>query len=206
MKGASFLISQLISLVKKAEGVEQKISKVAPLSEEWAQMTDLSQRLVTVASRLQHGIQSSKVSRTEQAWKESEKIRQEAEQYQKDLAGGKVHTRLSVFRRNIALIFKGPRMLQSDSTERKNRKNITLQRCLQLRSLHPDGVLYWSISYPASSWGGGEMAGDVFNNLIETIEPSDRKIWHPKVLEVLLTIKDEELSDCPPYEQFLQGD
>ncbi|KAL5335497.1 hypothetical protein BJX70DRAFT_314353 [Aspergillus crustosus] len=197
-------ISQLRSLITKVEGLENTVANLAPKPDDWREITSLASRLTEVTSRICQNIESSKRSRKKYALEEVQAIKKQAKPYQDNLAND-TPTRAAVFRRNIVLIFEGPKESSFDETIEKSRKEITRQRCATLRGLNSDGLILWAISYTPTSWAGGKMSWDVFYELVNDIEPTERQIWPPALVTTLIVIKDKKLSENPDYELFLKA-
>ncbi|RMJ13688.1 hypothetical protein CDV36_006605 [Fusarium kuroshium] len=57
---------------------------------------------------------------------------------------------------------------------------------------------------PPSSWGGGNITDDIFDCLVEDIQPNDTKAWPATVRELLVKIRDAEIQDCPGLDQLVE--
>ena len=171
---AAAVISQLRGLLEKANRLIPKLIKIYPNEEQWEILGDISEKLSATAARMENKIQESKESRTERAWKESEKLRSHALECKDDLLTNGQLKQSPVFRRNIVTIVDGPKNSKFDSAEIKLRKTATQQRCEQIRRLSPSGVISWAIAFAPSLWAGGSMATDIFTCLLDEIEPDQR--------------------------------
>ncbi|KKZ64672.1 hypothetical protein EMCG_01360 [[Emmonsia] crescens] len=190
---SSAILSQLKSLVEKTEQLKDKSNKLYQSDDQWQKLTDLSLRLSNAASQLQQEIKSSKESRATRAWKESEKHRTQAQL----VKGGDIFAKgrlrqPAIFRRNIVVIYEGPKISTFDSEDARFRKESTQKRCDVIRSLSPDGVISWAIAYAPTLWAGGAIASDVFNCLIDDIEPDVVQTWPLVIRETLHKLKEEE--------------
>src|SRR5205823_4666448 len=97
-----------------------------------------------------------------------------------------------VFRRNILLIFEGPKASVFDSEDIKLRKESTQKRCDMIRKLSSDGIISWAVAYPPTQWAGGIMASDVFDCLTDDIEPNVVQTWPPVIRDTLHKLKEDE--------------
>jgi len=204
---ATVVLSQLKSLLEKAERLKGKFSKVYPTNDQWDLLSDWSVKLSEAAKALQDEIRVLKESRSDRAWKDSEELRSKAQSYRGDLfAKGRLRQPV-IFRRNIVTIFEGPKDSNFDSEDMKLRKESTRKRSELIRGLSPDGVISWAISFAPTLWGGGAMSADVFTCLLNDIEPELVQTWPPAIRDSLhLLMEDEEsLKESPEYRQFLKG-
>ena len=201
------VISQLRSLVDKANLLIPKFAKLYPNEQQWDILGDISEELTVAAKTIKKDVRTSKELRAERAWKDSAVLRTRALECKGEiLTNGRL--RLSpVFRRNIVTIFEGPKTSKFDSEEAKIRKATTLQRSEQIRQLGPSGVVSWAVSYAPSVWAGGNMATDIFSCLLDEIEPDCRPSWPSTVRETLyILLEDEEtLQKSVEYLDFLRG-
>lgn len=142
---------------------------------------------------------------TEQIWKASEEHRVRAETTVSEfLSSGKLRNP-AVFRRNIKLIFQGPPGSEFDSKDTKWRKEVIQKRCERIQQLSVDGVISWAMSHPPSTWGPCFMPNDIFDCLIDDIEPRDRKNWPEVIRNTLLRLKGGEAHGCLGLDQLLHG-
>lgn len=204
---ASNFLSQLKGLVQKTELLKAKLHKVYPTDQQWNEICSLSEQLASEATETSRQIQTLKESRTKRAWEESARYRSDAQASQGELLA---HGRLknsAVFRRNMITIFEGPKDSKFDSEDVKQRKIATRQRCELIKSLSPDGVVSWSIAFAPSLWAVGSMSSDVFDCLLQDIEPDLAQTWPPVILNTLKMLLEDEasLQECSGYKDFLNG-
>jgi len=100
--------------------------------------------------------------------------------------------RLVVFRRNIIMIYAGPKDSEFDSDDVRSRKATTRLRCERIQKLSPDGVVVWAASYTPTSWAAGCMGKDIFDCLVDDIEPESAKSWPPVIQETLQKLQTDE--------------
>lgn len=141
----------------------------------------------------------------EQTWKDSEPHRLKAQStIATVLSTGKLRNS-AIFRRNIKLIYCGPPQSEFDSKDTKWRRGIIQKRCSRIQQLSPEGIVSWAIAYPPTTWGPCFMSNEMFDCLIEDIEPRDRKKWPGIVYETLSRLKDREIQGCQGLEQLVHG-
>jgi hypothetical protein len=204
---ATIVLSQLKSLLEKTEHLKGKFSKVYPTNDQWDTLSDWSLKLSGAAKAVQDEIRVLKESRSDRAWKESEEHRSKAQTCRGDLFAKGRFKQPVIFRRNIVTIFEGPKDSTFDSEDMKFRKESTRKRSELIRGLSPDGVISWALAFAPTLWGGGSMSVDVFNCLLDDIEPELAQIWPPVIRDTLyLLMEDEEsLKESFEYQKFLKG-
>lgn len=204
---STVVLSQLRGLTEKAEKLKGKLDKISPTDDQWNSLIDSSLHLANAASQLQEKMETLRNSRTKRAWKESEKHRSQARSLSGELFTTGRLKQSAVFRRNIVVIFEGPKTSTFDSDDAKVRKESTRKRCDVIRNLSPDGIVSWAIAYAPTLWAGGAMASDVFDCLTSDIEPDVVQTWPTVIRETLHKLKDDEayLRSSLEYGKFLQG-
>jgi len=141
----------------------------------------------------------------EQAWKDSEQHRLQAQVTIAAVIDSRKLRNAAVFRRNIKLIYQGPRQSEFDSKDTTSRKGVIQKRCHKIQQLSPDGIVSWAIAYPPSTWGPCFMSNDMFDCLVEDIDPRDRKEWPEVVPGTLSKLTNGELKGCRGLEELLHG-
>lgn len=204
---ATVVLSQLTTLVEKSEQLREKFRRVYPTIDQWNTLSDLSSKLADAATKLQEETRMLRESRTERAWQESEKHRSHAQSARGDLFAKGRLVQSAVFRRNIVTIFLGPKDSTFDSEDTKFKKESTRRRCVTIRGLSPDGVISWAIAYAPTLWAGGSMPSDVFDCLVDDIEPEVVQTWPAVIQDTLHKLKEDEesLHRSPEYSEFLAG-
>jgi hypothetical protein len=141
------------------------------------------------------------------AWEASAKLRSQAHSTIASLIDdGKLNSKI-VFRRNIIMIFGGPKDSDFDSDQAKSRKSNTRTRCERIRKLSPDGVIAWAASYNPTSWAAGAVGKDIFECLIKDIEPDSIQNWPPFIHEIVQKLRtDEILQYSLEYDEFVNGE
>jgi hypothetical protein len=165
----------------------------------------LSSKLADAATKLQEEIRMLRESRTERAWQESEKHRSHAQLARGDLFAKRRLVQLAVFRRNIVTIFLGPKDSTFDSEDTKFKKKSTRRRCVTIRGLSPDEVISWAIAYAPILWAEDSMPSNVFDCLVDDIEPEVVQTWPAVIQDTLHKLKkdEESLHRSPEYSEFL---
>lgn len=204
---ATVVLSQLTTLVEKSEQLRERFRKIYPTIDQWNTLSDLSSKLAAAATKLQEEIRMLRESRIERAWQESEKHRSHAQSARDNLFVKGRLTQLAVFRRNIVTIFLGLKDSIFDSENIKFKKESTRRRCETIHGLSPDGVISWAITYAPTLWAGGSMPSDVFDCLIDNIEPEVIQTWPAVIQDTLHRLKEDEefLHRSPEYSEFLAG-
>lgn len=145
---ANIVLSQLKSLLEKTKNLKGKFSKVYPTDDQWNTLGDMSSELSAAAKMVQDEIEVLKESRSERAWKKSEKHRSKAQSCRGDLFANSRLKQPVIFRRNIVTIFEGLKDSRFDSEDTKLRKKSIRKRCELIQSLSFDGVISWTMAFP----------------------------------------------------------
>ncbi|KID82005.1 hypothetical protein MGU_10659 [Metarhizium guizhouense ARSEF 977] len=200
------LISQLNDVVTSLESwVLQLDGSSQWTNDESNDLYSLSMRLATATSSVQKRVGSYKPPCRAEIWKASEPMRRQARSAVEDLVRDRAFNQPAMFRRNITLIFGGPKFSEFDSSQMKSRKLATITRCERLRRLEADKVVAWAVSYKSTSWAVGCMGSDMFDCLAEAVE-SNTGPWPPVVSEVLYKLQKVDLQESTEYISFLQGE
>lgn len=194
-------------LLEKTEKLTPKLSKIYPSAHQWNSLGDLSTALLEAVQKFQEEVRLSRESRTQRAWQESEVHRSKVQSSRSDLLATCRLRHPSVFRRNIVLIYEGPKTSRFDSEDSKLRKESTRKRSKLIRDLKPDGVISWAIALAPTLWAGGSMASDLFTCILDSVEPEVVQRWPPVIRDTLyLLMEDEEsLSLSSKYGELLQA-
>lgn len=142
---------------------------------------------------------------TEQVWKDSEPHRLKAQSTIATVLSSRRLRNPAVFRRNIKLIYRGPAQSEFDSKDTTWRRGVIQTRCSRIQQLSADGIISWAIAYPPTTWGPCFMSNDIFDCLVEDIEPRDKKGWPEAVCETLTRLKNGEVQGCHGLEQLVHG-
>lgn len=114
---------------------------------------------------------------------------------------------LTTLKRNMALIFIGPKTSNLDSTQVKTRHKQTEMRCETLLSQHGHVILMWAMALPPSVWKtSGGMTDKTFQFLIEDLE--DQRLDHisPQILEIVQSLAEEEpLNTSDSFKVFVES-
>ncbi|KAF2105289.1 hypothetical protein BDV96DRAFT_626317 [Lophiotrema nucula] len=204
---ASTLVLQLKGLLVKIEQLQPKLCKVSPTEDQWEDLSSFSGKLTTLAKGVEDEIRVLKKSRTQRAWRESEEHRRNAQSARFELLARGLLKNPHIFRRNIIMIFEGPKNSKFDSEDVELRKESTRKRCELIRSLSPDGVISWSIAFAPTLWAGGSIAADVFTCLLDAVEPDLAQAWPSTIRETLHLLREDEesLENCHEYNELVIG-
>ena len=204
---AEIAIAQLSSLVRDLEALIAGLNDVPCTKDELSALDVLGAKLADASTTVQKKTGSFRLSREEQAWRASAKLRSQAQSTIASLIDDGKLERPAVFRRNIVLVFAGPKDSDFDSDDVRSRKAVTRLRCERIRELSPDGVVAWAASYTPTSWAAGCMAKDIFECLIDDIEPEWAQSWPPVIQETVQKLRtDEALQNSLEYGEFINGE
>jgi hypothetical protein len=205
---AAVLISRLSYLVRDLESSIADLKNVQCTKEELSALDVLGANLADALTAVQEKTGSHRPHGKDQAWTASAKLRSHARSTILSLTTHGKLDRPLVFRRNIALIFAGPKVSEFDSGEVKTRKLATRQRCERIRKLSPDGVVAWAISYTPTTWAAGSMAKDIFECLIDHIEPDGVLNWPAVTEETAQKVRadEETVQNSVGFSDFIQGE
>ena len=168
-------------------------------------LTALGTRVANIAAAIQKKAGSYKPPCRPEVWEASEKLRAQSQSAIEALIRDQGFKQSALFRRNIVLIFGGPRISDFDSTQMKARKVATRIRCERLRQLEADRLVIWALSYKCTSWAVGTMGTEMFDCLIESVQFNARR-WPPVVGEVLYKLQETDLRQSVEYSDFLKGE
>ena len=200
------IIERLSGIVQDVENLTMSLAGSSRVSDESHKLDALAAKLGDAAVAIQKKTGSFRPTREEQAWKASEDFRTRAQSAITALFDNGKLKNLAVFRRNIVLIFDGPKYSGFDSEEIKARKAHTQRRCERIRKLSPDAVVAWAISYTPTEWGSGSMRNDVFDCLIEDTDPKSTQAWPAELCETLQKLRDVDLRDSSEYDKLVNGE
>lgn len=204
---STIVVSQLNGLVQKVDQTRRKLHSLHPSNEQWQTLLDLGHGLHDAAFKLQQDLTTLHESRKARALKDSERYISHAQATKDELlAKGRLKSPV-IFRRNITVIFEGPKISTFDSEETRIKKESTRKRCDTLRNLGADGLISWAIAYAPTAWALGTMASDIFECLLEDVEPVDNQEWPKLILETLHRLEEEEhmLQRSPEFKELLRG-
>jgi hypothetical protein len=201
-------ISQLESLVKKAESIAESIChiKVCQTKEQFCSLEALNRRLQEAAAKVAGRIERLEEGRAKRVREEGRKFLSQAETTRASIIENNQLRSIPAFRKNITLIFEGPEDSALDPGWITSRNKQTRKRCELIRELNPDGVISWAAALAPSVWTAGCMQNHIFDYLIEEIEPEEVQAWPTKMKEVLHIFGVEKsLAHSQEYDNFLRG-
>jgi hypothetical protein len=205
---AAVAITQLSDLVRDLDNWIAELNDEPCTKDELAVLDMLGAKLANAATIVQKKTGSFRLPLEEHAWKASEKLRSQAQSTIVSLTNDGKLERPVAFRRNIAMIFTGPKDSEFDSNDVKSRKAVTRQRCERIRKLNPDGLVAWAASYTPTSWAGGSLGKDIFDCLIDEIEPDSALNWPTVIQETVqkLQREDKTLQSSIEFGEFIRGE
>lgn len=100
---------------------------------------------------------------------------------------------LTTLRRNMVLIFMGPKTSNLDSDQVKTRNKQTEMRCEILRSQPSNAILMWAMTLQPSAWKtSGGMTDKTFSFLIEDLQDERMNQIPRKISETIQSLAEEE--------------
>ena len=201
-------ILELEALARKAEYTVEKLgsAKVQPTKEQYHAFESLSLRFSEVAVKFSEVTDHFKDGHTEWLLGEGKRLGNRADLAHADLIATGIPKSLATFRKNLALIFEGPKDSALDSSTVKSRNKQTRARCGRIRCLNPSAIIVWAAAFPPTVWAAGCMKDYAFDNLAEGMESTQTQAWPAKVREVLQTFGAEEpLQRSSNYHEFIRG-
>ncbi|KPA35837.1 hypothetical protein FLAG1_11437, partial [Fusarium langsethiae] len=201
---ASSIIYQLKSVLQGTEALEVSLSEVHLSQEARTELDMIADKFRALAIMIEKKTQSFKPQRMDEIWEKSKERREKAERALTNILTQNKLPDLRVFRKNLTTIFDGPAKYQHDSNGMKSKKVATEKRCERLQQLSADGIVSWSIAYPSCSWAGGAMS-NIFDCLLEDIEPNDALDWPPEMSEVLKELQGKSLQGNKAFDKLVEG-
>ncbi|KAM5484995.1 hypothetical protein MaudMau93_005697 [Microsporum audouinii] len=112
-----------------------------------------------------------------------------------------------ILRRNLELIFIGPRDSTLDSAQVKIRRKKARIRCELLRSQHPHVILMWAMAIPPSTWSASAgMSDNTFDFVIDDISTERIPKLSLEIVQKLQPLEGEEpLNTCDRFREFMSG-
>ena len=201
-------ILDLEALARKAEYAMEKFSsmEVQPTREEYHAFESLDLRFSEMVVKFSEKINCFKDVHADWVVSEGKAFRSRAESARTDLMVGGQPKSLATFKRNLLLVFEGPRDSALDSKSVTSRNKQTRTRCTRIRCLSPSGIITWAAAFPPTLWAAGFMKDLAFDYLVEDMESDQTQAWPVKLREVLHAFGAEEpLKGSSKYLEFIQG-
>ncbi|RSL80747.1 hypothetical protein CEP52_017331 [Fusarium oligoseptatum] len=190
---ATSIIQQLKNVLHGTEAVEASLHEIHLTQEARIELDMIADRFRVLAVTIGKKTQSFKSGQDDESWERSKVRREKAgNALIKVLTENKLPD-LRVLRKNLITIFCGPEKHQHDSPPVKTKKLTTEKRCEMLRQLSPDGIISWAIGHPCGTWAGGVMGNDVFNCLLQNVEPNDIVHWPSQLHEILAELRQTHM-------------
>ena len=207
LMSATIAIAQLGSVVRDLEAYLAVLNDITCTKDELMELDALGAKLADAATSVQKKTGSFRLPHERLGWAASAELRSQAQSTVRSLTlDGKLE-RPVLFRRNITMIFTGPKDSEFDSEDMKSRKAVTRQRCKRIRELSPDGVVAWAASYTPTSWAAGCMGKDVFECLVDDVELLAAQNWPSVIQETVQKLQNEKaLQDSVEFAGFINGE
>ncbi|KAM5442408.1 hypothetical protein MferCBS31731_002286 [Microsporum ferrugineum] len=199
---AGSVLSQLEGLVSRAESMSSKLTnkKIRPTNGQQDEFQKLSRRMDSawasvsaILSKFKHRSDKDiNLANTVRATQEYQTITSPI---------------FMILRRNLELIFIGPRDSALDSAQVKIRKNKARTRCELLRSQHPHVILMWAMAIPPSSWNSSAgMSDNTFDFVIDDTGTERIPLLSTEIVQKLQFLEEEEpLNTCDQFREFMSS-
>ena len=144
----SSLISSLGFLARNAATITKGIRDVESCESKddlctlKALISELQRDIAETAQRIEH-LEERRVAQTGEACK---KLLSRVKEIRSNITGEKPPKSLPNLKKNLALVFEGPKVSVLNSEELVSKNKKTQQRCERIRQLNPDGLLSWAVS------------------------------------------------------------
>ena len=187
----SVILSQFESLVTRMELVGSKLcnKRIRPTPDQLNEFQNLHTRFKTTLASYDIGIQRLLAigSPAKEDLQLADRIRAA-----KDFAPI-TSPILTTLKRNLILIFMGPKTFEFDSKQVKTRNRQTEGRCKTVRSQHSHVILMWAMTLQPSTWKTSVgMTEKTFEFLIKDISDERMNQISPQISEIVLSLAAEE--------------
>ena len=187
----SVVLSQFDTLVARIESLGSKLrtKRIRPTRDQLNQFQNLNRKLRVGLMELDTSIQALLAIGAP----DDEDIRLAASIRSAKYLGTITSPMLTALKRNLELIFTGPKTSNFNSRQVKTRNKQTEMRCEALRSRHWHVILMWAIVLQPSTWKtSAGMTDKTFEFLIDDLEDERIEKISPQVAEVLQSLATEE--------------
>jgi hypothetical protein len=201
-------ITQLTAQISKLESLVRSLqnSSFHPSNDQYQILEELGLGFSAAAAMLPAEIAALKERRKGPSCAQGEQLVSQAELSYKDLIATTKLKSQKIFAKSIILFFKGQSDSIVDSTTIKKRKQGTRGRCERICTLSPDGLISWAVAFKPTTWEANLMSKDIFDYVLDHIEPDNCRLWPPVIYKILSGLGDEEpLKDSHKYQAFLKG-
>lgn len=199
----STFATQLEALCRRINTTRNKLqaAKIRSTKSKIRVLQALAKKITQAATELSESIGTSIESQGKHPTDEGIKLLAQTRQY---LAEDQVN--VTILKRNLVLIFEGPKDSALDSTHIKARKKTLRERCRIVCDLQPDTIVKWARSFPPSAWSPGIMSQATFDFLVDELESEEKHALPSSVCSVLHTLETEEPLDRNyKYKNFVKG-
>ncbi|RYC80733.1 hypothetical protein BFJ63_vAg16380 [Fusarium oxysporum f. sp. narcissi] len=202
---ASQIIAQLKDALQGTESLAASLNASCLSPEAQAELDIIADKFRAVAILIGKKTQSFKPQWNDETWIKSKDHREKTEKILTNVLTENKLPNKQVLRNNLITIFCGPKKYMNDSQALKSRKIATEKRCIKLRQLSVNGIISWAIAYPSGTWAGGRMGSDIFDCLLQDIEPNDGLHWPPEVNETLAELQDGSYIHNEAFNKLAEG-
>ncbi|EEQ35365.1 conserved hypothetical protein [Microsporum canis CBS 113480] len=199
---AGLVLSQLEGLVSRAESLSSKLTnkKIRPTNGQQDEFQKLSKRMDSAWATVS-AILSKFKHRSDKDINLANAVRA-TQEYQTITS-----PIFMILRRNLELIFVGPRGSALDSAQVKTRKKKARTRCELLRSQHPHVILMWAMAIPPSSWNSSVgMSDNTFDFVIDDTSTERIPLLSTEIVQKLQSLEEEKsLNTCDQFREFMSS-
>lgn len=199
------IIHQLKNILQGTEVVEASLHEIHLTQETRTELDMIADRFRALAITIGKTTQSFRPGQDNESWEKTKVQREKAGRALTNVLTQKKFSNLQVLRKNLTTIFCGPVKRQHDSPSLATRKLATEKRCERLRQLSPDGIISWAIGHPCASWAAGVMGNEVFNCLLQNIEPNYIVHWPTQLDEILAELRKTDIEHNEAFDKLVEG-
>lgn len=199
------VLAQFDSLVTRMESFSSRLSakRIRPTRDQLNEFQNLHMRFKTILADYDTGIE--RLLTTGLPDKDDISI---ADRVRSDKDSRLVtSSTLTSLKRNIILIFTGPKTSKLDSSQVKTKNKQTESRCGRLRSQHSHVILMWAMALQPSTWRtSGGMTDKTFYFLVDDLQEERMKQISRKISNTLQSLAEEEpLNTSDSFKTFIEN-
>ncbi|KAI1907307.1 hypothetical protein LOZ65_006787 [Ophidiomyces ophidiicola] len=197
---AGSVVSQLEALVSRVESMSSRLEKIRPTNDQQDELRKLGKRMDSAWATVS-AVLAKFNNRSDKVFTLANAVRA-TQEYQTITS-----PIFMILRRNLELIFVGPRDSALDSAQIKVRKKKARTRCELLRSQHPHVILMWAMAIPPSTWSASAgMSDNTFDFVIDDTSTERIPMLSPEIVQKLQAMEEEEpLNTCDRFREFMSG-
>lgn len=198
------LISQLEALCRRINVMRDKVqaTEMRLTKSKLKTIQSLGSKITQATTDLSETIQSMESTREKPPTDDAIKLLGQAKQCEAEKKPN-----VTILKRNLILIFEGPKFSVLDSNQIKARKRVLRDRCSTLRGLYPHAIVRWARNFPPSVWTTGTMSEPTFDYLVEALNSEDECTLPTGIYAILQALGDEDpLMQSCEYRSFVEGE